>query len=403
MLLFSEFLIEAKSTINDLVGGKRDSETERHRTQYYDDSHPDGSFNKISGRYVLDRNRTDIHPDFKKDFEIKLDRIEQRQDSSGVTRYHGIIGDKAIPMSHFKKPKLLMKRRGDTLRVEDEQVSSIGSQIQKAMEENGGKPIKIKTADGQVHNVAGIKSVKGNKKADAFLHDENGNPVHYMSLKGDTYQQWGGYTDIFDHPKTKKIISKFQELKNKLSPDSEYLPSGSIFHHTLDKDDPEEKKLIMRAMYGKKHGSEYGEENVHAIYGGNTVELRKNDDGIFNLHTNAIHVNTNDDRSDVTDAKIMLHKSSGHNQLGTGGRVTIQNALNVPSSIGINQGVDAAIQAKGQKKSKKTSVATPVAQKTQKPRKLSIAVQDSAPESSSEIKPKPLQHETVGGKTWKPT
>ena len=185
-----------------------------------------------------------------------------------------------------------------------------------------------------------------------------------------------------------------------MSPDSKYLPSGSIYHHTLDRDNPEDKKIIMRAMYGKEHGGEYGKNNVNAIYGGNTVTLKKGEDGIHTLHTDALHVNRNDDTSDVTDAKVMLHKSAGHDQAGTGGRITIQHALNVPSSTGINSGVDDAIRNRIQNKNE-------APHKKTKPRSLSINIAKIDPSayvpSSDVIKapPKPIQTNTVGGLPWK--
>lgn len=402
MINFNTFLIEA--TIKDLMGGAKESETERHRLQYFDDSHPEGTFNKISGRYVLARDRSDLHPDFKKDSELKLDRIALLKDAAGKMRYHGIVGNQAIPMSHFHKPKLLMKRTSDTLKTETAQINSIKSQIDKAMQENGGNPVRIKTADGKVHEVAGIKAVGGKKKADAFLHDAQGNPVHYMSLKGDTYQQWGGYTDVFDHQKMKNVISQFQELKSKLSPDEGTLPAGSIYHYSLDKNDPEDRKIIMRAMYGKDHGGEHGENNVNAIYGGNTVELRKGDDGIHTLHTNALHVNRNDDTSDVTDAKIMLHKSTGHSQAGTGGRITIQHALNAPSSTSINGGIDQAIQARQERKIRQdTGESKPT--KPRKARSLQVSTKnietpppvEAAPQKQQAAVPTARSHNVMMG------
>jgi hypothetical protein len=357
MLKFTEYLVEA--TINDFVGGKKDSETERHRSQYYDDSHLDAPFHKIGGRYVLAKDRKDIHPDFQKDKEVKLDRIALMKDSFGKMRYHGIVGDKSIPMSNFQKPKLLMKRRGDTLNVENTQINSIHSQIQKEIEKNGGKPIRMKMPNGEINEVAGIKAASeltGGKntkaKADAYLHDKNGNPLHFMSLKGDTYQQWGGYKDLDEHPVIQHAISKFKELKNKLAPNENFLPANSVYHYDLDSKNPEHRALIAKAMYGKNHGQEYGIHNVHAIYGGNTTTLKPSEDGIFQLHTNAIHTNSNDENTPVANAKIMLHKSSGHNQAGTGGRVTIQDTGNVQSSTSINNGVDEAIKTRMQPKQK---------------------------------------------------
>lgn len=402
MLKFSEFLVEA--VMNDFLGGKKDAETERHKLQYFDDSHPEGSFNKISGRYVLARDRTDVDPNFKKETELKLDRVELKKDSAGKMRYHGVIGDKHIPMSHFQKPALLRKRTGDTLRTESAQISSIKSQIEKAMQENGGKPIKLRAADGNIVEVAGIKAVGGKKKADAFLHDGEGNPVHYMSLKGDTYQQWGGYTDVFDHKKTKDVISKFQELKSKLAPNDNTLPSGSIYHYSLDRENPEDRKIIMKAMYGKEHGGEHGENNVHAIYGGNTVELRKGEDGIHSLFTNALHVNRNDDTSDITDAKIMLHKSTGHSQAGTGGRVTIQHALNAQSSTSINNGVDEAIKARKERKIvQDTGVSKPKKQRSMMIDASGLSTEPEAPtQQPIQKQPKPRKNNMIAGKVTQP-
>jgi hypothetical protein len=333
MLKFNDYLTEAVSFYDNLQSTKPE-ETERHRKKYYDDSSPDSIFHKIDGRYILDRDRTDLHKKYGKGEEVKLTSVQKLPDSSGVIRYHGITEHgHAVPMSHFRKPAI--GRAGKNQQsLEQEQINYLHKTIKSEMKKNGGKPIRIRTPDGQIHKVAGIKQVEGGwPKADAYLHDENGEPVHWMSLKGDKFQQWGGYKGLDNHPVMKNAIEQFRKLKNKLSPKERYLPARSAYHVSLDENDPSHRDLLHKSMYGMEHGGEYGPNNVHAIYSGNTVGLKQHPKGkFFELDPNALYVNRNDETSDTAKSKILITNRAGYDQQGTGGRMMISHTGNVANS-----------------------------------------------------------------------
>jgi len=336
MLKFSDYLIES---IYDSLEGARSDETERHRKQYYDDSTPESIFHVLNGRYLLDRDRTDLDDKFKKGEEIKLQSIAKVHDKNGVVRYHGIT-DKgvAIPMSHFKKPPIGRAGKNQQ-KLEQEQINNLHGAIQKKLQATGNKTIKIKTADGKIHEVAGVTAPKntGWPKADAYLYGENGEPLHWMSLKGDSFQQWGGYKGLDEHPVMREAIEKFQKIKNSLNPNEKYLPRASAYHFKLDANNPMHRELLLKSMYGIDRGKEYGPNNVNAIYSGNTVYLKKHPtEDYYELHPNALYINRNDDKSDVSDAKVLLTNRAGLNQKGTGGRIMVTHSGNVANSRDVN-------------------------------------------------------------------
>lgn len=336
MLNFSGFLTEV---FYDNLDSSNPEETERHRKQYYDDTSEDGIFHKLDGRYVLDKDRTDLHPSYNSGEQLKLTSVQKLPDKKGIVRYHGVTENgHAIPMSHFKKPSIgRVGKNQQSLEVQ--QVDELHKAIQEKIKSNNGKPIKILTPNGETHEVAGIKRVEGGwPKADAYLHDSKGNPVHWMSLKGDKFQQWGGYKDVDEHPIMKEAVQKFQALKEKLSPGGKYLPPKSAYHINLDKKNVKHKQFLFKSMYGRDHGGEYGAHNVHAIYSGNTIGLKKHKTrkGVFELDPTALYVNRNNNTSDVSDAKILLTNRAGMNQRGTGGRIMISHSGNVANSKDID-------------------------------------------------------------------
>lgn len=339
MLRFNEykssFLIEK---MNDSLESINPEETERHRKKYYDDSDEEGHFHKSDGLYVLDRDRTDLNDKFTKGNQVKLTSIQKLPDERGVIRYHGISGNLAIPMSHFKKPAISRAGKNQQ-KLEQEQINFLQKAIEEKMKANGNKPIKVKTPDGQIHEVAGIKSVQGGwPKADAYLHDKDGNPVHWMSLKGDKFQQWGGYKDIEKSPLMQSYIEKLQQHKEKIAPGEKYLPKGAAYHISLDANNPEQRELLHKSMYGKNHGGDYGPDNVHAIYSGNTIGFKETEPGIHELDPTALYTNRNDKTSDAANAKILLTYRAGMNQQGTGGRVMVSHMGNVGNSKDIDTG-----------------------------------------------------------------
>ena len=314
MLNFIDLYLE-ESVMNDTVGHDTG---ERHRKQYYSPE----IFDQLDGRYILKKD----HPDFGAEgTEVKLSKIGVKTDAKGKIRYHGMVGRKSIPMSMFKKPPIGKAGRTDQLKLEDNQIKELHSSIKSEIKKNGGKPIRMRLHN-KIVTIAGIKKVPGTPKADAYLHDEHGTPVHYMSLKGDKFQQWGGHKNITEHPVMQKAIAKLKAIKDSINPGEKYLPKASAYHVSLDSNDPEHRDLLMKSMYGHEHGGEYGINNVHAIYSGNTIGIKKTKHktgDVFEFDPNALYRNTNDHKSDTVDSKILVTNRAGMNQLGTGGRVMV--------------------------------------------------------------------------------
>ena len=348
-IMLNEMFLAESATMYDSLQGTKPEETERHRKQYYDDSNEEGHFHKSDGLYVLDRDRKDLHDKYGSGKQVKLTSIQKLPDRNGVVRYHGITEHgHAIPMSHFKKPAI--NRAGKNQQsLEQEQVAFLQKAIEEKMAANGHRPIRIRTPDGGIHEVTGIKQVQGGwPKADAFLHDKEGKPVHWMSLKGDKFQQWGGYKDLENSPLMQTYLDKLRDHKETIAPGEKYVPKGAAHHITLNPEDADDRDLLYKSMYGRDHGGEYGLHNVHAIYSGNTIGLKETEPDIHELDPTALYVNRNDNTSDVSKAKILVTHRSGMNQQGSGGRVMITHMGNVGNSRDIDTGERAVPTKKSQ-------------------------------------------------------
>lgn len=347
MLKFSSFLKEEtlnEAAFYDSLESSKPEETERHKKQYYDtslseDGNPDdnGVFHKLNGLYVLDKDRTDLHPDYVKGAQIKLSDVQARPDKNGVMRHHGLVYGKgdAIPMSHFEKPKIGRAGKNQQ-KLEEEQIKYLAKAIEDAKTETGEPSIRMRFPNGESHDVAGIMPAGaegGWPKADAFLHNESGEPVHWMSLKGDSFQQWGGYRGLDNHPSLVAALEQFKQVKNKIAPNSRYLPKSSSFHYDLNPDNSDDRELIQKSMFGINHGGDHGVNNVHAVYSGNTIGIKRSEDGVYELNPNALYVNKNDrnDR-DLPPTKVLLTNRSGLDQLGTGGRIMVTHSGNNKNS-----------------------------------------------------------------------
>ena len=312
--------IASRGTLSDSMGNKS---TSRHFKKYYGDD----AFKKNNGTYTLAKDHEATG--HKAGEEVKLDSVKPITIGK-KTVYHGMIGNHAVPMSSFYKP--IGGRTGKNQEaLEDRQIGEIGDSIKDAISKNGNNPIRIRHPDGSMSTVAGIQKVTdGKPKADAYLHDASGNPVHWMSLKGDKFQQWGGTRGLENHPIMKDAIDKLVQLKNKFHPDSgEELPNGAAYHVSLDKNNPAVRDLLHKSMYGMDHGNAHGPNNVHAIYSGDTIGVRKTDhpDGdVYEFAPNAKYSNmSNNTDSETSDSKILVTKREGINSAGTGGRIMVAN------------------------------------------------------------------------------
>jgi hypothetical protein len=134
----------------------------------------------------------------------------------------------------------------------------------------------------------------------------------------------------------KQALHDLAGVKDTFHGDGPTLPSGHAYHFQLDKSDPNHADLIHKEMYGIDHGKEHGINNVHAVYGGETIGIKPHDNGrqghyVFNPE--AVYSNMkNNHKSDVADAKVLVTPREGKNQHGTGGRVMVAPTYLSPNS-----------------------------------------------------------------------
>ena len=203
----------------------------------------------------------------------------------------------------------------DQERAEAEQIAKIHEHITNHLAKTGQTSTMVEFPDGTKAKVAGIARVNetdknGRKvKADAYFHDENGKPVHYMSLKSNTFQQYSGVSDIAHHPTIKDAVKKLGSAAAK--------DTSKAHHYSLEPENsPEHKKIIHQAMYGTEHGGAFGNNNVHAIYRGN-IGLSPNESGGLTLSASTFSSNKNNsEKSDYVPAKIVRRNASDRNDMG---------------------------------------------------------------------------------------
>ena len=228
---------------------------------------------------------------------------------------------------------------GNPEELEDRQIAEIQQSIHKAISDNKGRPINMRHPNGSTTEVAGIKKVTdGKPKADAYLHDSKGNPVHWMSLKGKKFQQWGGTKGISEHPTMKKALEALQTVKKTFHPGQRALPSGAAYHYSLDpENNPEDRDMIHKTMYGIDHGKSHGPNNVHAIYSGDTIGIKKTSHpsgSEYEFSPEAMYSNMKNNKdSDVSTSKILVTPRENKDQAGTGGRIMVSSASNTPKSL----------------------------------------------------------------------
>jgi hypothetical protein len=328
MFKFGEYLTE-KTEIRKAIsaGGKN---AERHYNQYIKDYLP-GEKLHGPGSHQLATDHVDPQTGVSFPAGSRVHLIHN-ENKNGVN--HVTISDENGNESVVKASKLAKTGNArNPEQVEDDQIAQMQNGIDLHKKTTGGSSARIRFGDGNYVDAAGIKKVtkddwkkmgydgKGAPKADAYFHDENGNPTHFISLKGTRHQQWGGATHIANHPAVQRAVG---EIGNKLdaerSADPEF--SGAV-RHSLDPNDEHDRDLIHKSMYGMKHGKEYGLSNVHRIIGGN-ISLATNANGELNLNSDKSYTNTNDKDSDThNDTSAIFRTSGDRNNFSLGGRVLI--------------------------------------------------------------------------------
>lgn len=128
--------------------------------------------------------------------------------------------------------------------VEDRQVRKINDIIWKLYESPGPTTFKIgnKTYTISNFNQNTVKQIgSAGNKSDCVISTDSGNV--YVSLKGNTYQQWSGVSDFSDDQSVKTFTDKLKQIKAQNPNDKkEYYMNIS-------------EELIKKAMYGKDFSS----------------------------------------------------------------------------------------------------------------------------------------------------
>jgi len=345
MLKFRSFLV-GQLDERAIKSGIGDKNTKRHIDQYLT---PD---RREEHGYEVN---TDKHPVFAKGSRIRLNgapRVGNPKKNEDPKHYYVDAQDSANPakqgsikISHLEKPSGTGRTGKDPEKLERSQIGHLRNAIQAAIKENHGKPIRMHVGGGNHVEVSGIEKIEGEKpKADAYLHDAEGKPVHWMSLKGKQFQQFGGTTGLTNHPSMKRALEHLKNAKETFHPDSHgkytgnpVLPTGHAYHVNLDHaNNLEDRDLIHKEMYGINHGKEHGKNNVHAVYGGDTIGIKKTnhpDGNVYEFNPDAVYSNMhNNADSDVADAKVLVTPREEKNQHGTGGRVMVAPTYLSPKS-----------------------------------------------------------------------
>ena len=335
MLKFSQFIIE-KALV---AKGKR---LKHEYDNYLKPYLPGGKKHTGEATHTINRDH----------FEKGGDKVFSMGDKVTIHGIRDINDVRHVEVSkdggekHFIPANKLNKVGGRSGRsqeeVEESQIADIHKHLTEHLARTGQTSTLVNFPDGTSARVAGIKQVtekdaSGRKvKADAYLHDENGKPIHYMSLKGHRFQQFGGVTEHSDKPSVQDAVKKFKAAAKE--------DSSRRHQYALNPDsNPEHRELVHQSMYGTNHGKEYGVNNVHAVYTG-SIGLRPNENGGLDLYLSAskFHSNKNNNKnSDYVQAKILRRNASDRSDMGvTGSRIGRGHQDESPNAIDVSKRSD---------------------------------------------------------------
>jgi hypothetical protein len=148
--------------------------------------------------------------------------------------------------------------------VEDRQVKKINDIIWKLYESPGPTSFTIgnKTYTITNFNQGTVRQIgsKGDK-TDCVIATDSGNV--YISLKGNTYQQWSGVSDFANDPIVDNFANKLKQIKSQN-------PNSKDEYHMSISDD-----LILKSVYGKDFNSTLSgsENNVDHILIGEGITI----------------------------------------------------------------------------------------------------------------------------------
>jgi hypothetical protein len=219
------------------------------------------------------------------------------------------IGDKTVYVKPFSKFNPLRVEKGQitTLyKILDDIDNSVGSPFILKI---GNKSYKIDMRMDNVIEQVGSKGDKADIKLKAVNEDV------YISLKGDTQQQWGGVS----HFKENETVKEFNNIL------IERMKQGKSIHGVSKKIDNDDD-LIRKSLYGIDYGkSSFGLNNVNHIIKGERLSYIKRN-GVMVLTTNKAIYNSGETNTlNISDYPyIQSSNDQARNDLGfTRTRITI--------------------------------------------------------------------------------
>ena len=179
---------------------------------------------------------------------------------------------------------------GSGTKVEDANLSLASDRLQKAIEENNGKPITVIVGPNTYKNISSIKTQFGFPKSDFNLYNTDDQPVIFISHKkgGRTpsskdFIRWSGFTDFATSPDVvafNKALTEFLKENN-----LKQLPNNTSFVSRI-----KDKKLLFNLIYGKDFGGSFGPNNVQIIIQGDVL-FKKIKPGVYELTGSHILLN----------------------------------------------------------------------------------------------------------------
>lgn len=194
---------------------------------------------------------------------------------------------KVVPVNHLEKPGGYQN-----LKSEDAQIKSIHNQISDHVKANGGKPIDLHIG-GKKYKVASAHKVEGNVKADFALHDHEGKPVYYGSLKAGAHpSMFSGYGG-FSHMKNASVKSATTSLAHNLN--AHPLGQGEVAFHKFHAGNEDHEHVVKQALFGKEVGAKkHGESNINGVHHG-SITIGANSKGKIEMHSDLDFHNTGKD------------------------------------------------------------------------------------------------------------
>jgi hypothetical protein len=120
--------------------------------------------------------------------------------------------------------------------------------------------------------ITGVQKVGNKNKADIMFTTTSGNNI-YVSLKGDTYRQWGGLSDF----SSEKDVIKFADAVNMAISAGKKPP----FARSIVSNDELKLKSIYGKDYVKNSNQTYGINNVNYVIIGSGLKIIKRSGGGF--------------------------------------------------------------------------------------------------------------------------